>query len=111
MTSGQRRAWLLLPACLVVTALLVVPVGMLTELSLHQSVPGRMILQPGFNLGSYAQALGDSYYLAILGRTVWLSAGVTLVTAILGFPLAYSMWRAPPRFKITLTLLVVHLCS
>jgi putative spermidine/putrescine transport system permease protein len=87
--------------------LLLLPVGILVELSFHETVPGRMILQPGASFGSYIKAIGDSYYLAILLRTLWMSAGVTLVTILLGFPLAYALWRSPARWKMLLTLLVV----
>jgi putative spermidine/putrescine transport system permease protein len=102
-----RITLLLLPAVVIVTALLVLPVGLLLELGFHQNQPGRMILQPGYSLGSYVRALGDPYYLLILWRTLWMSAGVTLVTVLLGFPLAYLLWRASPRWKTLLTLLVV----
>jgi putative spermidine/putrescine transport system permease protein len=98
---------LLLPALLIVVGLLVLPVGLLLELSFHQPVPGRITASPGLSLGSYARALGDSYYLGILGRTLWMSVGVTLVTMLLGFPLAYFLWRADPRRKTLLTLLVM----
>lgn len=107
----MERRWqtrvLLLPALLVVVVLLVVPVAMLLELGFHEAQPGRMALQPGYSLMSYARALGDGFYLAILWRTVWLSTGVTVVTILLGFPLAYLLWRAPPERKMLLTLLVV----
>ena len=105
------RSWLtkllLLPALLVVTGLLIMPVAMLLELGFHESLPGRMILQPGYTLATYARALTDWFYLAILWRTFVMSVGVTVVTILLGFPLAYLLWRAPPQRKMLLTLLVV----
>ncbi len=107
----MRRRWttvaLLLPATLIVAALLVLPVGRLLELSFHLTKPGGITPLPGYSLGSYARALGDSYYLGILWRTLWMSVGVTLVTVLLGFPLAYLLWRADPRRKTLLTLLVM----
>jgi putative spermidine/putrescine transport system permease protein len=102
-----RPVALLLGPVLVVVMLLVVPVGMLIELSFHEALPGRMVLQPGYSLSSYARAIGDPYYLVILLRTVLLSAGVTVVTVLLGYPVAYCLWRAPPRHKTLLVLLVV----
>ena len=100
-------AALLLGPMLVIVVLLVLPVGRLIELSFHQTQPGRMLLQPGYSLGSYARAVGDPYYLLILLRTVLLSAGVTVVTVGLGYPVAYCLWRASPRYKTVLVLLVV----
>ncbi|HVT30556.1 MAG TPA: ABC transporter permease, partial [Lacipirellulaceae bacterium] len=40
-------------------------------------------------------------------RTLLLSFTVTVLCAALGFPLSYFLWRADPRWKGTLTLLVV----
>jgi putative spermidine/putrescine transport system permease protein len=107
MSPGCRTASLMLPALVIVALLLVIPVGLLLELSFHQTLPGRITPQPGFTLASYVRALGDPYYLDVLGRTLWLSVGVTLVTIVLGFPLAYLLWRADPKRKTLLTLLII----
>jgi putative spermidine/putrescine transport system permease protein len=107
MTQGWRTGGLIVPAVLIVAALLVIPVALLLGLSFQQTAPGHITPQPGFSLSSYARALGDGYYIGILGRTLWMSVGVTLVTILLGFPLAYLLWRADPHRKTLLTLLVI----
>lgn len=107
MKRADRVGWLLLPATLVVTGLLVVPVGVLLALSFRRALPGQIVPTPSFSLDSYARVLGDSYYLEILGRTLWMSVGVTLAATLLGFPLAYFLWRVSPRRKTLLTLLVI----
>jgi putative spermidine/putrescine transport system permease protein len=98
---------LLLPAGLLVAALLVAPLVYLLSFSLHQSVPGRMALEPGLSLSNYGRILTDSYYIGVTVRTLGLSLGATAICLLLGFPLAYFLWRAPARWKGALTLLVV----
>jgi len=98
---------LLLPAGLALAALLVAPLLYLLSYSLHQAVPGRMAVEPGLTLSTYARVLSDPFYLGVVVRTLALSLGATAICALLGFPLAYFLWRAPARWKGTLTLLVV----
>jgi len=98
---------LLLPAGLALVALLVAPLLYLLSYSLHQAVPGRMAVEPGLTLSTYARVLSDPFYLGVVVRTLALSLGATAICALLGFPLAYFLWRAPARWKGTLTLLVV----
>ena len=108
MKTGRGSTFLLLaPAGLIVLLLMVLPLLRLFELSFHEVVPGRMSVQPALSLGSYIKALTDVYYLGILLRTFLMSAGVTVVVALLGFPLSYFLWCAPKRWKTLLTLLVV----
>jgi putative spermidine/putrescine transport system permease protein len=96
-----------LPAALTVAALLVVPIGYLFQFSLHHGVPGRMAVTPGLTLANYSRLLLDSFYLSIIARTLGLALLVTVICLVLGFPLAQFLWRAPPRWKNLLTLLVV----
>ncbi len=98
---------LLLPAGLLVAALLVAPLLHLLGYSLHQAVPGRMAVEPGFTAATYAKVLSDPYYIGVVSRTLALSLGATAICLLLGFPLAYFLWRAPSRWKGLLTLLVV----
>jgi putative spermidine/putrescine transport system permease protein len=98
---------LLLPAGLLVAALLAAPLIYLLSFSIHQSLPGRMALQPGLTLLNYSRILTDSYYLGVTVRTLSLSLSATVTCVLLGFPMAYFLWRAPARWKGPLTLLVV----
>ena len=107
MTPRRGAILLLLPAGLLVAALLAAPLVYLLSFSLHHSVPGRMALQPGVTLSNYGRILTDSYYLGVTVRTLGLSLGATTICLLLGFPMAYFLWRAPARWKGPLTLLVV----
>ncbi len=108
MTGHRATAILvLLPAGLLIGALLVAPLAYLLGYSLHEAVPGRMAVQPGLTLATYVRVLTDTYYLGVMFRTLVLSLGTTAICLLLGFPMAYYLWRAPPRWKGLLTLLVV----
>ena len=107
MTARRSALLLLLPAGLLVAALLAAPLLYLLSFSLYQSVPGRMALEPGLTLANYVRILTDVYYLGVTARTLALSLGATAICLLLGFPLAYFLWRASARWKGVLTLLVV----
>lgn len=56
-----------------------------------------------WNLGNFTQIFGSSAYLDIIGRTVGMAAGVTVVDAVIAFPFAYFMARlATPRLRTVL---------
>jgi putative spermidine/putrescine transport system permease protein len=98
---------LLLPAGLLIAGLLAGPLLYLLSFSLHHGVPGRIAVASGLTLANYLRILTDPYYLAVMGRTLALALGATTICLLLGFPLAYFLWRAPPRWKGVLILLVV----
>lgn len=100
-------ATLALPASITIAALLLVPLGYLLQFSFKHGVPGRIAVEPGFTVDNYTRLLLDSFYLEIIGRTLALSFAVTVICLLLGFPLAWFLWRAPPRWKNLLALLVV----
>jgi putative spermidine/putrescine transport system permease protein len=86
------------PACAVFAVLFVVP-----QLELLATSFGR----PGaVTLSIYRRFFGDAYYLSLLGRSLWLGVIVTLVTLVLGFPLAYWLARLRSRWAPFLLLLV-----
>ncbi len=92
---GLVAAGLLAPAALVFALLFIWP-----QLGLFlQSMP------PGTPLAQYERFLGDSYYLGVLGNSLLLGLCVTLVTLVLGFPLAFLLARAETRWAGLLLLL------
>lgn len=99
MRSGAARgliaAGLLAPAALVFAVLFVWP-----QLGLFlQSMPAAA------PLAQYQRFLGDGYYLGVLGSSLMLGLCVTLVTLVLGFPLAFLLARAETRWAGLLLLL------
>lgn len=96
-----------LPAALIVLAVLVLPVGYLMLFSFNPSSMGVMWLVPEFTLANYVKMLSDSYYWGILWRTFWISAVTTGLSVVFGFVVALSLWRAPARWRGLLTLMVL----
>jgi len=47
----------------------------------------------------FRTVFGDPFYLRVIGETLALSAGVTALTVLLGYPLALWLVRLPPRWR------------
>lgn len=97
---------LLSPLLLVLLVAFLLPVAALVPVSLRPYVAGEGI-GTGWTLEHYVKAVTDSFYLEILARTIGLGAIVTLMTLIVGYPLAYILARSTSRWRHWLTLLVV----
>lgn len=61
----------------------------------------------GITLENYTRFFGDPHYLGILGRTLWMGLLVTVVTLVLGYPLAYWLARTDTRWKTLLLILTI----
>ena len=103
----MKRALLLGPAVAVIVLLLLVPLSYLADISFRENIPGRVIFAADRSIQNYILALTDTFYLSVLGQTIFMSAAATVVSVVLGFPLAYFLWRAPRSAKGLLTLLIV----
>ena len=79
---------LLLPALAWLGLLFVYPIGRLFYASLFT---------PAFSLSSYAKLLGTSVYAKVFANTFEISATVTLLALVLGYPLAFVLATAGPR--------------
>jgi putative spermidine/putrescine transport system permease protein len=55
----------------------------------------------------YQKFLGDAFNLSVLGDTLWLGVKVTLLTILIGYPLAYLYVNARPRLQAMLMLLIL----
>ena len=73
------------------------PLVVVGALSLHEYADpfGPIFVRP--TLYQFWDILGDGYYLSVLARTLALGAVVTLLTVLLGYPLALLLARAPAR--------------
>jgi ABC-type spermidine/putrescine transport system permease subunit I len=103
--TGWTPALLLAPA--VVTLLLFV--AALVEFArasfVHFAPPG-VAPAPGLTLANYAKALTDSLYLGSLLLTIELSAVASVISAVLGFSLAYWIVRTPSA-RVRAALIIV----
>jgi putative spermidine/putrescine transport system permease protein len=75
-------------------------------ISFRPYVPGQGIGDT-FTLQHYVRFVTDDYYLEIFGRTILLGTTVTLLTLVIGYPLAYYLARTTSRWRSWLTILVV----
>lgn len=105
--TPSSRAPLLAPAGVVLILLLLVPIAILLSYSLAPGGTMQADFSDGLTLENYQSVLGDSFYLGIMAKTIGLSLVVTVISILLGWPLAYFLWRASPRWKALLTLAVV----
>lgn len=64
--------------------------------SFYRYTPGGG-LEPAFVLSNYQRLFTDSYYLNVIARTFWLGIEVTLITILLGYPLAKWLVGLSPR--------------
>ena len=60
-----------------------------------------------FGFGQYVKFLSDGFNLGVLGNTLWLGLEVTLLTIVIGLPLAYLYTQVPARWQGPLMLVIV----
>lgn len=82
----MRRTLGLLPAVLFLAAFFVMPLAD----TIGRSVTGE---EGGLTLARYVRLLSDPFYLHAIFETLALSAGVTVISLLLGYPVAYYLVR------------------
>jgi spermidine/putrescine transport system permease protein len=99
-------AWLLIaPLVLWVVAFVVAPTLIMVVYSVsHRGTLGGVVY--GFTLEHYG-ALFDRTYLQIIGRSLALAALTTIICALVGYPIAYTIGRAEARWRNPLLLLLM----
>ena len=101
-TRARSGLPLSLPLGLFFITFVLLPMLLLGWVSLHDD-PG--MTQAG--IGQYTKFLTDGFNLAVLGNTLWLGVEVTVLTILIGFPLAYLYTQAPGRWQGPLMLLII----
>jgi putative spermidine/putrescine transport system permease protein len=91
----MAAAVLLLPAVVIVVVGYVLPSLVLVTMSLGIT-PGQWSFSQA-TLDHYARLLGDIYYLRVVGYTLFLGVVVSVLTAILAFPVGYYLARSRSR--------------
>ncbi|QCI67205.1 ABC transporter permease [Phreatobacter stygius] len=99
-------ALLILPAGLLVLALLAAPMAILFRISLNRFSPTELMVE-ALTLDNYAQAFRDPYYQNVLSSTLLMAFACTLIALIIGFPAAYSLARMQSRWKSVVTILTL----
>jgi putative spermidine/putrescine transport system permease protein len=93
---------LALPLTLFFVLFVAIPLLLLAYVSIHADTA---ITQKSPQ--QYLKFLTDSYNLAVLGNTLWLGFKVTLLSLIIGFPIALLYVRLSPKWQGVLILFIV----
>ena len=104
--SNRARNLLLAPA-LIVLAIYGAALLVLFETSIHPYAPPGEPAIPGLTLGHYLKTVTDWLYLDSLIVTFKVSAVATVITLLLGYPIAYRIVRTDSAAtRVTLIMLV-----
>ena len=91
-------ALLIVPACLLVLALLVGPMILMFRISLDQFSPTQLMVG-AVSPENYIKAATDPYYQQIIVSTLGIALLCTVLTLVLAFPAAYWLGRMESRWK------------
>lgn len=105
-TSPGRRMRLLAPPFLALPAVLFLVVFFVMPL-IDNGMRSVIAADGGFTLSRYVSLLTDGFYLWIIAQTVLLSAGVTIISIIIGYPVAYFLVRKAGRFSGLIIFLLI----
>jgi len=97
---------LMVPAALLVLAVLGVPLVTLFRYSFNRFVPGEGMAE-ALTLANYGRFFSDAYFLNVLGTTVQMAVLCTVLSLILAFPVAYFLARTQSKYKSLLIILTV----
>ena len=108
MYSRTYKLLVSLPPLVWVALFLLLPYALMLANSFWQVQDG--ILVRHWNLQNYAKLLQHPVYLEVLLRSVRIAAGVTFLSLLLGYPLAYYMsFHAGPRKELLYQLVIIPL--
>ncbi|MGE0338877.1 MAG: ABC transporter permease [Xanthobacteraceae bacterium] len=105
---GQRLGWpllFLLPAAIVI-GFFFFTMSIMVRISVAPNL-GPAQIGDGFTPDNYIQFFGSTFYLGYLFRSLWLAAYCTLITAVLGYTLAYFIHRSGRRTRVLVGALLV----
>ena len=91
-------ALLVVPACLLVLALLVGPMILMFRISLEQYSPTQLMIAT-FSPDNYVRAATDPYYQQVILTTLGVALLCTALTLVIAYPAAYWVGRIQSRWK------------
>ena len=94
----KRNALLILPALAVLALFFILPLVFLFVTSLQHYVPGQGISNQ-LTIENYVKFVSDFYYIGILLKTMLLGLAVSILTLVIGYPLAYFIARTRSKKK------------
>jgi putative spermidine/putrescine transport system permease protein len=109
VAAPRRFPWvqvLIVPTLLFLLVFFAVPYLNMVRMSFLLK-PAEGPYLPQFTLANYARALLDPFNWKILRNTFWYSILTTVITLVLGYPIAYHLTQATPRRKRWLLVLII----
>lgn len=104
--SSRTGAALAFPASIVVFIIIMVPLVLMMRYSfnLHDPID---LMKESFTLQNYVKFFQDDYYRNVFVVTLQVAFTCTVLSLVLGFPVAYFLARTQTRFKSLLIILLV----
>ena len=100
-------AWMLVLPPLAITLLLFVgPLAYLFWVSLHEASSSELYGH-ALTVRNYVDVIGDSFYLAIIRRTLGVAAAILGCCLLIGYPVAYFVALQPARRRMLVLLLLL----
>jgi putative spermidine/putrescine transport system permease protein len=96
----------ILPALLLVAALLVGPMVVLARMSLNIYSPTQLMIEATTGR-NYLDAVADPYYRDVMATTLVVALLCTALTLVLGYPAAYRLARMEGRWKSLVTIITL----
>jgi putative spermidine/putrescine transport system permease protein len=91
-------ALLVVPACILVLALLIGPMILMFRISLNQYSPTKLMVE-AFTADNYTRAATDPYYQQVILVTLGVALLCTVLTLVIAYPAAYWLGRLQSRWK------------
>lgn len=99
MLHGKNRhIWLIVPAVLLIGICFIYPVSWLLQ---------RSISEPVWGFQNYITIFTKNVYLGVLWNTASIAGSTTILCALIGFPVAYSMVHSTPWVRKVLIFVVL----
>lgn len=104
--TRKRVWWMIVPALVLLVGFLVLPYASIVVMSLR-TADTRAVYGEGFTLSHYAQIVTDPFIWGIVGRSLRMGLTVTVVTLLLGYPVAYHLANLRSRWASMLYIFVI----
>lgn len=105
MTSLPVRLAAFTAAAAIPVCLVMLPIGAFLVMSFWGMQDGRIV--PDVTLSNYAEFVGNESYRRTFLATLVLCGKVTLIGLLVGYPIAWAIWRLPARWQALMLLLFV----
>ena len=109
--SATAGGWWLWPTTFLLPAGIVVgfffyTLSIMLQFSVRPNL-GPGLIGDGLTLDNYAGFLRSPFYLGFLFRSLWISFYCTAITAVLGYAIAYFMYRSSPRVRLIAGIILI----